>query len=663
MPSGRIPAALLVLEIRGLSARAEGEGPGSVARLLDALPAAAGDSVGRAGGALLGLAEDVATFGFGGRHAHPSPGKSACASAPFLLRRLAESPFADTGLAARIAVLPLRGTDAKNLATVWKAPRIRTLMDRALKAAGPGEALLASELRGDLPSGLPAPKPRAAGPSRYLGVAAGGPPPAPVPGPAPLARVLTQKLAAWRGAAASRERRPVALLVAVPAGRRDPSPRSALAAESRRSGAVVRALPGRGAVAIFGVEERAADAGDRALRAGLRLRRPASGPGPSLAAVAAVVPASSLGGTVRERRPPLAGLVAKARALASSRAAPGRLLAVEGGLADVLPLFRTEAATPGVREVVELGPGRWRGLWARAGRLGGEYVGRRSELRSAEEGLEGLAQGKGSRYLVLGGPGSGKSAFLAEWRRTAEAAGLRVAQGAYDPALPRVPYAALREAVADLLGLPARFGEAEAAEAVARRFGALALKPDGPRARAIAALLTGRAAAPLDRFSAPIRERLLREALREWIAAEAARKPVVLLLDNAHVADPASRRLLPALAASLKPAPVIVGLSGRPGPGEPTLSEVRRIRLGFMTPTDLRELARRGLSGAAPSAALLQYLAGPCQGIPGPAVEHLHEAAAGGELIPPPPPSSPADSVPAPAAASEKAPPSPEAGG
>ncbi|MHC5022108.1 MAG: AAA family ATPase, partial [Planctomycetota bacterium] len=332
-----------------------------------------------------------------------------------------------------------------------------------------------------------------------------------------------------------------------------------------------------------------------------------------------------------ERKPPLSTLLGKAKSLAG-KAAPGELRVPDAVMTEQSGRFRGVPAGGSTTAVTDLAPAGWRAGWEADGVPGGSFVGRRSELRYAEEGLNELAK-KGARYLVLGEPGAGKSALLARWREIAESKNARVGFGSCRPELPRLPFGGFREAVADLVDLPLRYTAEQAATAVSGRFAELGLAPDSPRAAAIVSFLVGYSDATLGRLSSEVRTRLLRAAIREWFAAEGEHRPVAIMIDDAQHADPVQRALLPKLVIACKPLPVLWVLAGRRGDNQPVLPEVRRIRLGSMTPTDLRETLRRGLGGRTPDSALLKWCSR-VGGLPGVAVDRLREAAAGGEPTP-----------------------------
>ncbi len=632
MASSKVPAALLFCEIRGLVAHAQTAGVAGVEPVLEALLPAVVDSIGRAGGRFITSDGDLFVFGFGGSEAHPAPGRHACSAAAYLLRKLKDDVLSSRELETRTVALGVKGKPAGTAGLGWNAAKTKALVQKALAAAEPNQALLSADLKGDLPPGLPSATQRSVGPSRYLAVSAGGGAPPASAARETLAAELAAGLDDWRVQGAAREKLPIAVVVAQATASGGVAKLRKAAERLAKSDKHFDVRNASGGVAVFcGLDGRVADSPARIVRFGIALRAAAAEAAPRAGVATTVVAASVLAKSSSERKPPLSSLVGKAAGLAT-KSAPGELRVPEAIMAELGDRFRGVAAAASTIAVTDLAPAGWRADWSAAGVPGGAFVGRRSELRYAEEGLNELAR-KGARYLVLGEPGAGKSALLARWRYIAESKGARVGFGSCRPDLPRMPFCGFREAIADLFNLPLRHTAAQAADAVAARFSSLELDPSSPRAAAIVSFLVGYSDTTLDRLSAEVRTKLLRAAIREWFAAEGEHHPVAIMMDDAQHADPVQRALLPKLVIACKPLPVLWVLAGRSGDNQPVMPEVRRIRLGGMTPTDLRETLRRGLGGVTPDPALLKWC-GAAGGLPGVAVDRLREVAAGGELMP-----------------------------
>jgi ATP/maltotriose-dependent transcriptional regulator MalT len=179
-------------------------------------------------------------------------------------------------------------------------------------------------------------------------------------------------------------------------------------------------------------------------------------------------------------------------------------------------------------------------------------VGRESELQILEDLLE-EARGGSSRFVVLAGePGIGKSCVLAELARRADAADWLVLEGRATELERVFPFGLFVDAFdAYLESLDARaFGRlaADELEELASVFPALrSLQPD-------AAPLTTAA----ERFRA-------HQAARDLIERVAARRPLLLALDDVHWSDGASLELIGHLLRRAPEAAVLVVMTMRSG--------------------------------------------------------------------------------------------------
>jgi ABC-type oligopeptide transport system substrate-binding subunit/class 3 adenylate cyclase len=226
-------------------------------------------------------------------------------------------------------------------------------------------------------------------------------------------------------------------------------------------------------------------------------------------------------------------------------------------------------------------------------------VGRDRELASAEEAIAEVAAGTGSILFVTGEPGIGKSRFLAELRRSAEQQlwleGRCVSYGE------SMPYWPFRDLVREWLGLALDDPELRTR---------LALRRAVERAAGNAAenslpyleLLLGLTPDPESR------ERLAElspEALQyrtfevvghliEWLAAS---RPVVVVLEDVHWADPTSLQLVEQLLPITEDAAVLLVITQRPDPDHASwaLRELSSRSLPHRT----RELELHALSGDA----------------------------------------------------------------
>jgi class 3 adenylate cyclase/DNA-binding CsgD family transcriptional regulator len=235
---------------------------------------------------------------------------------------------------------------------------------------------------------------------------------------------------------------------------------------------------------------------------------------------------------------------------------------------------------------------------------GPSFVGRTDELAILEEELRRAATGDVRCVLLVGEPGLGKSRLTAEFLARAHEDGLVLSARAYP------------------LGATASFGLwAEALDGHLRGLGADEIVTlCGGFLDDVAGLL--RSAATV-RGSAPDREpsRLrLMESLAVLLSNLAAQEPVVVVLDDVHLADSSSWEALRYLTHNLSDARLLILAIARPveladhpvGPGVVFGLEqddlLRRLPVGTLDAASLGELAAT-VSGAPATVALVDWLA------------------------------------------------------
>ena len=200
------------------------------------------------------------------------------------------------------------------------------------------------------------------------------------------------------------------------------------------------------------------------------------------------------------------------------------------------------------------------------------FVGRDAELAELVGGLDDAFAGRGRLFLLVGEPGIGKSRLAEELMARAKARGARILVGrcweaggapAYWPWVQSLrPY--LRDTDADSLQSQLRGGAAD----VARLF---------PELRDLFADLP--LAAPLESDGARFR---LFDSMTAILKSAAARRPLVLVLDDLHAADEPSLLLLQFVARELGESRLLI--VGAYRDVDPTLSDTLT--------TTLTELAR-----------------------------------------------------------------------
>jgi DNA-binding SARP family transcriptional activator len=168
------------------------------------------------------------------------------------------------------------------------------------------------------------------------------------------------------------------------------------------------------------------------------------------------------------------------------------------------------------------------------------FVGRPGELEALDHAFKDAASGQPAVVMVTGEPGIGKTALCARFAASARDRGAAVLYARCDPS-PMLPYQPVTDALAEHLrrvGLP--WGEAGWPADVA------------PARRLLPQLGDGSGSPPGEGASDYERFRLF-DALRRLVASLAAQRPVVLIVDDVHWADPSVLALLRHLAGETEP--------------------------------------------------------------------------------------------------------------
>ena len=218
------------------------------------------------------------------------------------------------------------------------------------------------------------------------------------------------------------------------------------------------------------------------------------------------------------------------------------------------------------------------------------FVDREEELGALREAWSSAKAGRRVLGLIAGEPGIGKTALTAELARLVRADGGLVLYGRWDEHVP-APYQAFREALNDYArACPdalLRRDLAGLAEEIAR------LCPEP--ARRVGASAAPQAAAQTERFR-------LFESIDSWIGRIAARRPVLLVLDDLQWADQPSFFLLPHLMRARRSTPLLtVAMYRDLGPER---SEFSAALPALTRDIDCRRVALRGLEHGAVTALL-----------------------------------------------------------
>lgn len=224
---------------------------------------------------------------------------------------------------------------------------------------------------------------------------------------------------------------------------------------------------------------------------------------------------------------------------------------------------------------VRAGPVRVRGLVG----LESPMVGRDAELAALLQLSDALQAGLGRAALVIGEPGVGKTRLIAEWRAAVEArpAGLAFPQWAEGRGLSYgqgLPYHLLVDLLRSVIGVPPAAEEGETRAALLACTEALFAGPEGSEnveamdvypylGHLLSIELEGEAwerVRPLDPQA--IQAQYL-AATRRLLGAMAARRPLVLVLEDLHWTDPSSAELLTQLLPLASTAPLLFCLVTR----------------------------------------------------------------------------------------------------
>ncbi len=201
--------------------------------------------------------------------------------------------------------------------------------------------------------------------------------------------------------------------------------------------------------------------------------------------------------------------------------------------------------------------------------------GRDAELDTLERALDAVARGARRLVLARGEAGIGKTRLLSELRSRAASMRFVVLEGRATELERDVPYGP----ILDALGAPELVAGDAAPERwrAQRELGAT----DGARPRHAA-----------HELAAPERWRAQRE-LGARIAGVAAGRPLLLVVDDVHWADPATRELLEHLVRRPPAESLLLALGLRPGPAAEGLLAAQRAGGAFgLDVLDLRPLDR-----------------------------------------------------------------------
>lgn len=226
-------------------------------------------------------------------------------------------------------------------------------------------------------------------------------------------------------------------------------------------------------------------------------------------------------------------------------------------------------------------PGRLRGL---AG-LESPMVGRDKELQSLVQASSQTQAGLGRAALVIGEPGLGKSRLIAEWKAAALSGGdntFRWVQGnclSYGQGL---AYHLVADALRALVGVSAAASEEETRAALQARTADF-LGDDAPDvfpylAHMLSLTLEGEALERVEVLDPQVLQARYKQALEQLVRAMATQRPLVMVCDDIHWADPSSTDLLVNLVGLASEVPLLLVAITRPEPDSPGWKLVQTLR-------------------------------------------------------------------------------------
>ena len=318
-----------------------------------------------------------------------------------------------------------------------------------------------------------------------------------------------------------------------------------------------------------------------------------------------------VGSDLRYEYAPMGGSVNLAARMQAA-AQPSSILISDQVHRFVAPLFDTDDAGPvqvkGLSEPVQgyrvLGaktdPGAVRGLVG----LQSPMVGREAELAALLQLCEAVRAGLGRAALIVGEPGLGKTRLIAEWKAAVEedrhqhgttphwveGRCLSYGQG--------LAYHLLIDLLRSLIGVPDMAEEPETRAALTALindlFGEEALEVYPYLGHLLSVKLEGEALERVKPLDPQALQTQYLVALRKLVQAMTTRRPLVVVLEDLHWADPSSTELLVRLLPMVPTVPMLLCLVTRPerdAPGWKLATAVREAMGGGLTEISLGALS------------------------------------------------------------------------
>lgn len=253
-------------------------------------------------------------------------------------------------------------------------------------------------------------------------------------------------------------------------------------------------------------------------------------------------------------------------------------------------------------------------------------VGHHAEYDRVIRAVDELKAGSSFVGIIEGEAGMGKSTLLAQWSRDAAGAGVKVLTGGSESIHSATPYFAWRDVLSTLFD----FREGQTCK---ERIAQLLERSRGTELERLAPLLNDILDLGLEdnaitaQISGKIRADNTRSLVVNLIAAEAAKQPLAIVLEDCHWMDSASLALASAVVDSVHP--IVLLLSTRPIPEgrQPAFEAfarrvgVQRLTLGPLSPADCVALAAQRLCVRVVAKPIADLISAKSQGNPFFAIE------------------------------------------
>ena len=319
-----------------------------------------------------------------------------------------------------------------------------------------------------------------------------------------------------------------------------------------------------------------------------------------------------------DRRYRITGAAADVSARLGAAAAAGEILLSEEARRLVVPFVMS---TPGVSVTLAggvstvthrvLGESEARGRSVVTGENVAPFVGRDRERTMLADHLEATRHGQGHLSVVVGEAGAGKSRLVHEVRLTAFASGFQLLLGRCDAYGGTTQFRPFIEAAQAALGLESGAAMATRHDEVIAAVRSLqgSLEPYLPLYLALFAIPS--VAYPLpDHLRDESLQLAMRDAIAALFATSAAVRPSLLVLEDWHWADEASRAALRQLAEIVPALPVLLVVTTRPD-GAGSLPSGEHVSLVHIAPLDAAasaDIARAVFAADQVAPALVAYL-------------------------------------------------------